>query len=451
MRLLVKGARIVTMDPGLKDVERGDILIEDGVIHAVGPSLHVQDADVLDAGGMITVPGFVNAHIHTWQTALRGTGADWTSAQYMRNIHSGAATRYTAADNHDATLYGALAQISGGTTTLFDWCHNLRSPDMTDASLDALDASGIRAVFGHGTAKPPEIPGQAPYWELPHPRDEVARLRHGRLASDHHRVTLAMCILGPDWSTYEVAQHDIRMAREFGLMTSAHTWGRPGARRCPDGMWRLAREGLLGPDHNLAHGNYLDTDEMKMIVDAGCTITATSLSEMMNSQMPAVMGRVEALGQVASLGSDLAPHFNGSMLSVARHAFLHQRESDNRALSVQGAWPPARHATTARHALRWITEGGAKALGLWDRIGSITPGKQADLVLVRCDSPHMFPAAESDAAAALVMYAEHADIDTVLVGGHCVKRDGKLVYAVESLARLQESLGRSRSRLLMSS
>lgn len=447
MNLLIRNAAIVSMDAAIGDLD-GDIHIEDGKIRAIAPSLTVPDAEVIDARGMIAMPGLVNAHIHTWQTALRGVGADWTGADYHRRIHSGAATLFAPQDNYVGTLLGALAQISGGTTTLFDWCHNLRAPEMTDASIDALEDAGIRAVFGHGTAKPPERPGQAPYWETSHPAHEVRRLRGGRLSSDDALVTMAMCILGTDWGTYEVAVHDIRLARELGLMTSAHAWGRAGSRRCPDGMWRLAADGLLGPDHNLSHGNNLPEDELKMVIDAGCSVTATPLTEMLNADRPAVMGRVEALGQVASLGSDLAPHFNGSMLAVTRYAFQHQRELDNRALVDEKRWPATAHATTAQRALRWATLGGARALRMADRIGSLAPGKQADIVLVRCDAPHFFPAAQGDGAGAVLMYAEHADIDSVMIAGNFVKRHGRLVFPEDRLRALQAELLASRQRVM---
>ena len=448
MELLISGARILSMDDALGDLDDADIHIRDDVIHAIGPSLIAPGAQVIDARGMIAMPGLVNAHIHTWQTALRGIGVDWTGADYHRNVHSRIATGYTAEDNRVATQLAALAQISGGTTTLFDWCHNLTAPDMTDASIDALQSSGIRAVFGHGTAKPPPGQDARPYWEIPQPADEVRRLRKGRLSSDSAAVTLALCILGPDWGEYDVAVHDIRLARELGLLTSAHTWGRAGSRRCPDGMRRLAEAGLLGPDHNLSHGNNLDDDELKLIVDAGCTVTATPLTEMLNADRPAVMGRVEALGQTASIGSDLAPHFSGSMLAVARYAFQHQRELDNRQLAFERHWPAAGHATTARRALRWATLGGARALRLEDRIGSLTPGKQADVVLVRTDAPHFFPAGQAEPANAVLMYAEHADIDTVLVAGRILKRHGRLMLPDDTLRRLQAALLTSRERLL---
>lgn len=451
MRTLVRGGHVMTLDAA-GDIEGGDVLIEDGRIAAVGRKLAAPEGcEVIDAAGTIVMPGLVNAHIHTWQIGLRGIGSDWVSSRdYHKAIHAGMARHYQAEDNYVANLLGALVQINGGVTTLFDWCHNLRDSEMTDASIDGLEHSGIRAVFGHGTAKPPPAPGEKPHWETPHPRAEISRLRKGRLASDEARVTLAMAILGPDDTTYEVTRENLRMAREFGVISSAHTWGRAGKRRTPDGMWRLAKEGLLGPDHNVSHGNNFEDDELKMILDHGCSISATPLTEMFNNDRVALLGRVTRHGAMPSLGSDVDPYFNASMLAVTRHAFQHQREIDNRELAAAGAWPSKTpHATTTRKALEWATIGGAKALRLESRIGTLAVGKQADIVLIRCDGLTSFPALPGgDPAHVVVAHAEQTDVDTVLIAGKAVKRHGKLLFPEAKMRDLRDRLRASRERIM---
>lgn len=453
MRLLIRDACILSMDPAIGDFERGDILIEGGRIAAVGASLDagvVTDAQVLDARDRIVIPGLVNAHIHTWEFQLRGIGADWVgSRDYHANMHKNLATRYEARDVYLGNLLGALNQLRGGTTTIVDWCHIVRDAEMTDAALDGLEATGIRAVFARGTVKPPERPGEIPYHQKPFPREEIRRLRTGRLASDERLVTLAMAILGPDWGEYDVAEHDIRLAREYGLIHSAHTYGRKGKRVVEDGYPRLAAAGLLGPDHNIGHGNCFDDEELKIVLDAGCTITATNLTEMLNYEQPAMLGRLVKHGATPSLGTDCDPYFNSSMLWVLRHAFLHQRELDNRSLRHQGAWPAkTQHSTLTRDALYWATMGGAKAFGLDHRIGSITPGKQADLAIIDTRGMNIFPALPGgNPAHIVVMYAETADIEHVLVGGHFAKRDGQLTFDAGQLARLNGELLASRERM----
>ena len=235
------------------------------------------------------------------------------------------------------------------------------------------------------------------------------------------------------------------------LYSSAHTWGRAGKRFTPDGMWRLAKEGLLGPDHNVAHGNALEDDELKVILDAGCSVSATCLAEMFNSERVALLGRLRNYGAMPSLGSDCDPYFNGSMFWVMRHAFQHQREIDSRLLHAQGAWPPERsqHATQTRHALEWATMGGAKMMRMEHKIGSLTPGKQADIVLIDGNSMNIFPAVPAgDPIHAVVMHAEAGDVDTVLIAGKPVKRGGRLLFPERRLTELRTRLLASRERIM---
>ncbi|MEO8558810.1 MAG: amidohydrolase family protein [Rhodospirillales bacterium] len=443
-RTLIKNACIVTVDSALGDINGGDILIENDRIAAVGRNLQAGDAETIDASGMIAMPGLINAHIHTWEIGLRGIGANWAGGDYFRHLHHNMVDLYQPQDNYIANLMGSLSQINGGTTTIFDWCHNLRTPDQSDASIDGLEESGIRAVFGHGTTKSPPKPGETPFWEIPHPDAEIRRLRTGRLASDDRLVTLAMCILGPDESTYEVTAHDIRLAREYGLITSAHTWGR--APRINDrGMFRLAADGLLGPDHNITHGNNLADDELKVTIDAGVSITATPSTEMLNTSHIALLGRVLDLGGRPSLGTDVDAYMTGSMLALMRDAFQLQRMADNRKLDEQDQWPAKRHRMRPRMVLEWATMENAKALRLDHKIGSLTPGKQADIVLIRKDDIGIFPA--EDPIHVIVMYCETADVDTVFVAGKKVKANGKLVYDPALLEKKKQELAQSRQRI----
>ncbi|MBX3663696.1 MAG: amidohydrolase family protein [Burkholderiales bacterium] len=451
-RTLIRNATVLSMDPAIGDLHGADVLIAGDRIAEVARSIGIDDAEVIDASGMIAIPGLVNAHIHTWEFPLRGIGANWVSKRdYHGNMHRNMAMHFKAEDVRIANLLGALNQINHGATTIFDWCHIVRDAEMTDAAIEGLEESGIRAVFARGTVKPPVRDGQVPYYDIPFPREEIRRLRTGRLASDDRLVTLAMAILGPDYAAYDVCVQDIRLAREYGLVNSAHTWARKGQRKLEDGMWRLAKEGLLGPDHNIAHGNCLEDDELKMVLDAGCTVSATNFTEMFNSERVAMLGRLLKLGHMPSLGSDCDPYFNGSMMWVMRHAFQHQREIDNRILHEQGKWPAvdSQHATHTRDALEWATTGGAKMLRMEHRIGSITPGKQADLVLINARSMNVFPVLPGgDAAHAVVLYAEAADIDTVMIAGRPAKRGGKLLFPETRLAEMQDRLLASRERIM---
>ncbi len=419
-RTLIRGATVITMD-AQGDLPQADILVTGDTLTAIAPSLSVDDAKVVDATGCIVIPGLINAHMHTWQTALRGVAANWTLLQYFQNMHAGLATAFAPDDLHIATLVGALNQLNCGTTTLVDWCHNNPTPAHNDAAVAALLESGIRAAFFHGTPKPDPKPGQTPFWEVPHPRTEVERLMKAHQGQPLLSVHAA--VLGPHYSTLDVAIHDFRMAQELGIIASLHQGGGPA--RTPDGWERLEALGLLGPNVNIVHGHALSDEQLKRFCDLGMSFSAAAESEMSQGHGHPLTGRLRALGRAPSLGVDLESLMSGDMISQARIALGIQRSLDNVAYRAEhGSIPPTSTVTT-REALSWITVEGARMLGMQDRIGSLAVGKQADLVVIRADELNMQPV--HDPVSAVVFQASLANIDSVMVAGQWVKRDGRLL------------------------
>lgn len=466
-RVLIRNGTVVTMDPGLGELPCGDVLVEGDQIADIGPSLDVDDADEIDATGMIVMPGLVNAHIHLWQTALRGLGADWAGSDYYNNLHANLTPRYRPEDTYIGTLVGALNQLDCGTTTVFDWCHNNSMPAHTDAAIDGLEESRIRAVFGHGTVKPKPKEGE-PHWStVPHPASEIHRLRKTRFASDHGRMTLAMAILGPDYATLEVNLHDFRLARELDLLSSAHVWGREN-RLVPDGYRTIAAEGLLGPDHNISHGNYMLDDEIKVICDSGASMTSTPPMEIRGHVREPVVGRVIAAGGRPSIGVDSEVAVPGDMFNAMRTALQVQRIYDNQAHvkrvergEDEDAAKFAREnlktigtggslvktlSVSSRDALQWATIDNAKALRLDQKIGSLTPGKQADIVLLKTDTLNVFPVNEP--VQSIVFHANSANVDTVFVAGEKMKEGGRLALDANILADRKRQLAGSGQWLL---
>ena len=195
--ILISGGSIITMDPGIGELARGDVLIENDRIVAIAPALPVPaGAEVIDAGDMIVLPGLINAHVHTWQSALRGIAADWTVTRYMQAMHRGLATLFAPEDIYIANLMGGLNQIHCGSTTLVDWCHNNPTPAHTDAAIDGLEQSGIRAAFLHGSPKPNPKPGETHFSYRAMPRAEIERLLKGRLGAKNDKIALGLAILG---------------------------------------------------------------------------------------------------------------------------------------------------------------------------------------------------------------------------------------------------------------
>ncbi|MGO4302314.1 amidohydrolase family protein [Cupriavidus sp. RAF12] len=438
-RTLIRGATLVTMEPAHGEFV-GDLLIHGERIAAIAPHIDAPDAEQIDARGFIVAPGFINAHMHTWQTALRGVAAGWTLTEYFRQMHAGLATRFTPEDIHIATEVGAWNQLDCGTTTLVDWCHNNPTPAHSDAALDALEHSGIRAAFLHGSPKPDPKPGVAPFWETPHPRSEVERL--ARRLQGSSLVSLGLAILGPHYSTMDVALHDFSLAREFGLLASMHQGG--GAARTPDGWERLEAAGLLGPHINIVHGNNLSDAQLARFVDAGMSFSLTPENELTQGHGFPITGRLRRLSAAPSLGVDLEPGLSGEMFVAARIALGIQRALDHAAYRAQHGEIAARHEVSCRDALEWITMAGARMLGLADRIGSLAAGKQADLVLIDARRLNMMPL--HDPVSAVVMQASLANIDSVFVAGVARKRGGRLL--VDGLPARLETLRASGERLL---
>ena len=419
-RTLIKNAHIITMD-AQGDLGNGDVLISGDTITQIEPTIQADDAQVVDAAGCIMIPGLVNAHMHTWQTALRGLAANWTLLEYFQKMHAGLATVFEPEDLHIATLVGALNQLNCGTTTLVDWCHNNKTPAHNDAAIQGLIESGIRAAFMHGTPKPEPKAGETPFWEVPHPRAEVQRLLKAH--QGHALLSIHAAVLGPHYSTMDVALHDFRMAKDLGLIASMHQGGGPA--RTPDGWEKLESEGLLGSHINIVHGHALSDAQLKRFCDLGMSFSAAAEGELTQGHGHPITGRLLALGRAPSLGVDLESIGSGDMLNQARIALGVQRTLDNFAFrAAHGTIPPTSTVTT-RQALEWVTVEGARMLGQLDRIGSLKAGKQADLVMIRASDLNMQPV--HDAVSSVVMQTSLANIDSVMVAGQWRKRGGQML------------------------
>lgn len=443
-KILIKNGAVLSMDGAVGTLPRADVLVEDDRIAKVGPDLQAPDAEVIDAAGMIVMPGLIDAHLHTWQTAIRGIAGDWTLFDYGRNMHAGLATRFGPEDIYISTLVGTLNHINSGVTTLFDWSHNNPTPAHSDRAIDALLESGIRAVYGHGTPKPKLDEAGIPTAEHLHPEDEVKRIREERLGDADALVGMALCIRGPDLSSYEATEHDVRLARKYGLFASCHIGGRMKAnRKTPDGIHRLAKAGLLGPDFNAVHGNKLEDEELRLLAEAGASFSMAPEVEMQMGHGLPVTGRVLALGRQPSIGIDIETNIASELLWQARFALQLQRGLDNIAVNKAGE-EVSKLSVTAQQALEWMTIEGARALRLEDRIGTLTPGKQADVILIRTSDLNLFPS--FDPAETVLFQSNSANVDTVLIAGRIVKRNGALLY--DKLQARKDQLLESGRRLL---
>jgi cytosine/adenosine deaminase-related metal-dependent hydrolase len=415
--VLVRGGRVLTLDDRATEVPRGDVLISDGLITAVGPDLVAPPgAQVLDATGDLVLPGLVDTHRHTWQTPLRHRGAQWSMDDYRDRLLGPVGARYQPEDVYAGTLLGALAALDAGITTLVDWAHIQNTPAHSDASVTALRESGIRAVFAHGW---PIHPGGGPAQARTHPAD-IRRVRTDLLPDDAALVTLAMGARGPDYAGLPATRHDLALARELGIPITAHiASGRFGASR--RGIADLAGAGLLGPDLTVVHANGAGDEDLRRLADAGCPV---SISPQIELTMPGLgasvaVRRLLDAGIHPGLSVDSETVASADLFTQMRFALAAHRAGD-----PEQAGPPL----PALEVLRMATVHGARTAGLTDRVGSLVPGRAGDLIVLRADAVGWAPVRA--AADAVVLAAHPGMVETVVVAGRVLKRDGRLLADV---------------------
>ncbi|MEV0080025.1 amidohydrolase family protein [Nocardia neocaledoniensis] len=430
-RTILRGADVVTMAPGRPDSERVDILVDGGEIAAVGVGLDADAAELVDLGGRIVIPGLVNAHLHTWQTAMRLTGADWTLPEYLAHAHGEAARHYQPEDMRIGTLAGALSQINSGVTTIGDWCHNCGTPDHADAAIEGLQQAGIRAVFMHGTPHA--------FLDRAHDVSEIDRLLSGPIGATD-LLSAGMAIKGPQLSKPAVAIADLRAAAERGLLASMHqSAGAPGP------GWEAVRSaGLWSPLTNIVHGTGLTDTWVKTLTDAGVTFTSTPENELGQGHCTRLTEQLLRLGSAPSLGTDTEAVVSGEILVSARLTLARARGEVHRAEYDQSGLGLPRVPITVRQALSWATVEGARALGLADQIGCIRPGMKADLVVVDARMLNLWSFHDTVAAA---LHAGAGNIESVMIGGKWRKRDHSVLHT-EPAGQVQAELEDSGSRIV---
>jgi cytosine/adenosine deaminase-related metal-dependent hydrolase len=432
-RTLIKGGTVISVDPAVGDFETGDVLIEDGAIAAVGPGLEAGDAEVIDATDRIVMPGLIDTHRHTWQALFRNIGSDWTLAHYFTGLHGTMSERYRPEDTYAGNLIGTLEALDGGITTLLDWSHNLNTPEHSDAAIKALQESGSRVVFGHGCG----FAHWAPVSSLPHDED-IRRVASQYFSSDDQLVTLAMAPRGNQFATLEVTESDYRLADELNIRITCHAgdgeWGkgRPIA--------QLAERGLLGPTQTYVHCNSLADDELRMMADHGCTASISPDIEMQMGHGWPATGRLLDAGVRPSLSIDVCCSNGGHLFGTIRATIGTQRGFDQ----AEAGGLLKELELTCRDVLEFATIEGARAIGMDGKIGSLTPGKRADIILIRTDNFGMTPL--NNPIGAVVYNAHPGLVDTVIVDGNVVKRDGTLVGV--DVARVRRLAVESRDDIL---
>ncbi|HEX7854859.1 MAG TPA: amidohydrolase family protein [Sphingobium sp.] len=432
-RLLIRGGTVLSMDPQVGDFARADILISGKHIEAVGPDIDAGDAAVIDAHGMIVMPGFVDTHHHQFETALRGFLADGilvndglphSAINYYEDVLQKFALHYRPQDVYINELFGSLSQIDAGVTTVMDVSQIHHSPEHSDAAIQALRDAGRRAVFGY-------FEGWGERAQYP---QDAQRLKSAYFSSDDQLLTMAMGgeIYMPGYA------EAWRIGRELGIPIALHVVGTFGLRAAFDD---LARSGQFGADNIFIHMTGMSDFAWQAAADAGAHISLSVPIEMtMRHGMPPIQKALD-LGIQPSLSSDVECTMTADPFTQMRSALTLQRAFLNeRALAGETDLPKM---ITSRDAVRFATIEGAKGLKLARKIGSLTPGKEADIVLLDASAINVAPL--NHVTGAVVSLMERSNVDTVLVAGAIRKWRGELVGV--DITKLRGELEASRDYL----
>jgi 5-methylthioadenosine/S-adenosylhomocysteine deaminase len=432
-RTLLRGGHVLTMDPGLGDLPTGDVLIEDDTIVGVDGRIDA-DAEVIDVTGRIVIPGFVDTHRHTWEAAIRGCAPNATLDDYFVEVLDTFAPVYRPEDVYASNLAGALECVNAGITTLVDWSHINNTPDHPDAALQGLREAGIRAQYAYGSANT----SLSDYWyesKIAMPADDVRRIRDRYFSSDSGLLTMALATRGPGFCVDNVVRAEWRLARDLDIPITVHVaMGRLAGRF---GMIKqLDALKLLGSDTTYVHCCYFSEEEWRLVADSGGTVSIAPQVEMqMGHGWPPVMKAIE-YGLRPSLSIDVVTTVPGDMFTQMRAAFGSDRARVN-AECWQADTPVPDTMLTARQMLEMATLGGAHVAGLEARTGSLTPGKQADIVVIDATSINVSPLI--DPVAAVTLSADVSNVETVIIAGEIRKRDGRLLADTARARALLES------------
>jgi 5-methylthioadenosine/S-adenosylhomocysteine deaminase len=422
------------MDAALGDLPFADILIEDGAIRAVGPSLAAAtDAQQIDGSGMIALPGIIDAHTCLWQTVLRGYVPNlWPGAYYSALLPLRA--HYTPEDNFNAAYVGGFEMLSYGTTTVVDYCHNIGSPDYAPRSIEALKATGIRHLFTYSfmTFQPDGFPAAA--------RFDDARSVYDKF---HDPAGLTTIGIGVDSIGAPALEKQLSFARALRAPSCIHV-NETGT------IERLHALGLLGPDLLVIHGNLITNGELELMAKARMPICFTPTADTQGTPADVVRRAIDR-GVDVVFGCDIPCSIASDTIGQLRVMFNVQGFLDGAMersfASVVGRRPPVRPGVpllTPRRLIETATIVAARVLGLDDRIGSLTPGKRADIVLI--SKGPFGDSIASDPCAHVLLQTSPRDIDTVIVDGKIRMRGG--VLADFDPQRAAAMVRESRQRIL---
>lgn len=431
---VLRGGMPVTLDAAVGDLSVGDVHVRDGGIVAVSRRVDAPGVEVVDAGGMIVMPGFVETHWHLWNSLLKNMlrpGAEYFAVKGALIDH------HQPLDYYRANRLALVEALNAGITTVHNFAHNTRTPAHVDAELQAMTESGLRGRYSYGYIDPMPADRTMPLDDLRRVQrewfDGAAKTRHGG------RVSLGVALRGDQGSTRAVFRAELDAARELGLPKVMHIGQ---SQRFRVKVAELIRMGYIDQQTLLVHGLAVTAEDRAAIAGQGLSLSYSPQSEL----------RLQADGDFRTqLLQSLASRINVCLsIDATSLGTVSMFDAMQTVWNLGVPWNGTETEKLARvdftQCLEMATTNGARALGLADSIGTLSPGKRADIVLLRATDLNMAPLGE--VRSALVRSATPANVDSVIVDGHFLKRRGRLlnVDAAQVVADANASLDAIRRR-----
>lgn len=398
---VVRNAYVMTMDSALGDLANGDVHVRDGEIVAVGTRLIAPTAENIDGRNTIVLPGLIDTHWHLWTSLFRSLSGDTKERGYFP-LSKRLGKAYTPEDMYRAVRFATAEALFSGITTVHDFNHNVRSLNYAKAAVRALTDTGIRARFSYGYY-------QAQPSEKATDFDSIATLRES--IKDSQKNLLSLGFAPREVSVYKMYHRDWEMARKMGLPITVHA---NSSRSEALEIELMSKEGLLGKDVQIIHATVVTPAEIEQLAKSGTSVSLTPYTEMRGGFGFPTVGELFSAGVLVSLGIDTtALAGNADMFAIMKAV-----------QSVRNARAESEFKLLPRRVIELATIDGARAMGIAQSVGSLKPGKRADLIMVSTMNLNM--GVFTDAAHLLVEAAQPSNVDMVVVDGRILKRNSQL-------------------------
>ncbi len=414
-KFLLRGGCVLTLGEKTPNFTQADVLIDDDRVAEVGSGLYARDAEPVDATDTIVMPGFVDTHRHACESLFRNSGESVVAGEVsMRGAAAG--YDYRPDDVYGATLISLLGAVEAGITTVVDWCDGPLEDGSADAALQAHADAGLRTVFVHAARRDTRGEGDAG----PAAGDRLARLAAGAGPS----TTIAFGAAEPGSRDLDLVAADSALAREFGSRIHVHAGS---ATAVPGTVSGMAGRGLLGPDVTIVHCSNLDDADLDAVAASGAAISLTPSSGMARGLGSPAMQQLIDRDIRPGLGVDDERLTPGDLFAQMRAAISLQHATVfSLKLAGKGGVP---RLLSTRDVIRYATAEGARVAGLGGVTGSLQPGMQADVIMLRTDRPNIYPV--NDPIGAVVWGMDTSNVDWVFAGGRVLMRDGVLEADVQ--------------------